>query len=154
MRQFDERFVAEVSGIVRALPLDAKPVWGRMSAPQMFAHMVAAFEYSLGRLPLTPNEGGIFGRIAAPLILNGIIRIPKDQKAPSMYDAAAPSATAEELVRVIAEFHGRLGEPGFSPPAHPFFGDIGKKGWAKLGIVHLEHHLRQFGVAPANFVRG
>ena len=154
MRAFDRRFVDEACKIIRALPPDRKAEWGRMNVGQMFAHMVAAYGYSLGKLPLTRNEGGIFGRIAAPIILNGLMRIPKDQKAPSMYDAAAPTATAEELAAVIEEFYARLQDPGFAPPAHPFFGDIGKDGWAKLGIVHLEHHLRQFGVAPANFVRG
>ena len=154
MRIFDQRFVDEASAIIRALPMDKKPQWGKMSVPQMFAHMTTAFGYALGKVPQTANEGGFFGKIAAPLILNGIVHIPKDQKAPSMYDAGAPTATAEELIAVITAYHARLSDPGFSPPSHPFFGDIGVNGWSKLGIVHFEHHLRQFGVAPANFVRG
>lgn len=154
MRQFDQRFVAEAVDIVRNLPTDKRPAWGSMNVPQMFAHMVAAIGYSLGKIPETPNEGGLFGRLVAPILLNGYLRIPKGQKAPSMYDAAAPSATAEELAAEIEAFHNRMADPAFSPPPHPFFGDIGRDGWAKLNIVHLEHHLRQFGVAPKGFISG
>lgn len=154
MRAFDQDFVAEASRIVRGLSPDKRPEWGSMSAPQMLAHMVAAIGYSLGKIPETPNEGGLFGRLVAPILLNGYLRIPKGQKAPSMYDTAAPSATAEELVAEIDGFHAKLADPSFAPPPHPFFGDIGRDGWAKLHIVHLEHHLRQFGAAPKGFISG
>lgn len=154
MRNFDRRFVDEAAGIVRALPLEKRPEWGSMSPPQMFSHMVTAIGYALGKALQTPNEGGLFGRLVAPILLNGWMRIPKGQKAPSMYDAAAPSATAEELVAALEAFHAKMADPAFAPPPHPFFGEIGKAGWAKLNIVHLEHHLRQFGVAPARFIHG
>lgn len=153
MRPFDRDFVDESSAILRGIPTDRRPAWGSMTPPQMFAHMTAAFEYGLGELPQTPNEGGFFGALAAPLILNGFLKIPKGSKAPSMYDAAAPSATADELSAAMEAFLARLADPGFHPPAHPFFGDIGKAGWCKLSVVHLEHHLRQFKAAPANYLR-
>jgi hypothetical protein len=55
---------------------------------------------------------------------------------------------------LLGQFLDRLGRADFAPPPHPYFGDIGPGGWARLHLVHLEHHLRQFGAAPPGFLRG
>lgn len=154
VRAFDRNFVNQSRALLESIPPDTRPHWGRMSLGQMLAHMQTAIRYSLGKDPETPNEGGLFGRIAAPIILSGLLKIPKGQKGPAMYDAAAPSATVQDLVRELDDFLNASAKPGFAPPAHPFFGDIGPKGWANLHIVHLEHHLRQFGANTRGFVKG
>ncbi|MCC6145874.1 MAG: DUF1569 domain-containing protein [Candidatus Hydrogenedentes bacterium] len=155
MRPFDERFVEEAVALCRALPTDSAPLWGRMTVPQMFAHMTTGVRYSLGKEEVSPIEGGLFARlIAAPLVLRGIVKIPRDSQAPAMYDKAAPQATVDELEAELRTFLNFYDTPGFFPPPHPYFGNIGKHGWARLHIVHLDHHLRQFGAAPATFVNG
>ncbi len=154
MRAFDQRFVEEVSAILRGIPVDRKPDWGSMNVTQMFAHIVTAIGYSLGKVPETPNEGGLLGRLIAPIFINGLMPRPRGVKAPKFYAAAAPGATAEELIAALEEFRVQHTQPGFAPPAHPFFGPLDARGWAKLHIVHLEHHLCQFGAAPRHFARG
>lgn len=155
MREFDRAFVDSAAAALAAIPSDRKPEWGRMTPPQLHAHLLTAVRYSLGMEPESPNEGGWFGaRVAAPLILGGWLRIPKNKKAPAMYDAAPPEAAAAEVAAALREFHARLGDPAFAPPPHPYFGGIGPGGWARLHQIHLDHHLRQFGAAPANFLRG
>jgi len=154
VRAFDRNFINHSRTLLNSISSDARPVWGSMNRGQMLAHMQTAIRYSLGKETETPNEGGLFGRMVAPLILSGLIKIPKGQKGPAMYDTAAPSATVDELMAELNEFLEALWKPGFTPPAHPYFGDIGAKGWANLHIVHLEHHLRQFGAATQGFVRG
>jgi len=126
-----------------------------MRPPELYAHLLTAIGYPLGRVPQTPDEGGFFGHwIAAPLILNGIIKIPQNQPAPSMYAAAPPSASVEEVAQVLEDYLAAQAKPDFAPPPHPFFGNIGPRGWSKLHIVHLEHHLRQFGASPVSFTSG
>lgn len=155
VRKIDQRFVEQTRGMVAALAPDIKPQWGKMTLGQMLAHMVTAVRYSLGKDPETPNEGGFFGaHIAAPLILNGYLKIPPGQKGPAMYDVAAPSATLEELAAEFAAFVSAQAKPGFAPPSHPYFGDIGPRGWEKLHVVHMEHHLRQFGIDTRGYVKG
>jgi hypothetical protein len=154
VRAFDRNFVNHSRTLLESIPPDIRPQWGRMTPGQMRAHMVTAVRYSLGKEQETPNEGGLFGRLVAPLILGGIIKIPKGQKGPAMYDTAAPSATTQELVAELDAFLSASQKSGFAPPAHPYFGDIGARGWAQLHIVHLEHHLRQFGAATSGYVRG
>lgn len=155
VRPFNQAFVDDARKKLEQLTPETKPQWGSMSSPQMLAHMVTALRYSLGKEHETPNEGGFFGAyIASPLILSGLMKIPKGQKGPAMYDTAAPSATVNDLVVMLEEFLGRLQDSAFSPPPHPYFGSIGAKGWASLHIVHLEHHLRQFGLDTTTFVKG
>jgi hypothetical protein len=154
VRAFDKNYVNQTRALLESIPPDARPQWGRMNPGQMFSHMLTAIRYSLGKETETPNEGGLFGRIAAPLILGGYLKIPKGQKGPAMYDTAAPSATTAALVAEMEAFREALTKPNFLPPPHPYFGDIGAKGWANLHIVHMEHHLRQFGADTSGYVRG
>lgn len=152
MRRFDAKFIDDTMAAVRSIDPNAKPEWGSMSPPQMISHMRTAIRYGLGKEEETPNEGGFFGAwIAGPLILNGIIKLPHNAKAPAMYDAALPEATPEELEVEMREFLQRLGE-GFRPPSHPFFGKIGARGWEKLNVGHLDHHLRQFNAVGPEYI--
>ncbi len=146
MRAFDQNLVDEVISLFGSLDANLKPVWGSMTPSQAMAHMTAAMRYGLGKEQETPNAGGFFGaRIAAPLILGGFMKIPKNQKAPKMYDSAAPEGDTESLRTEMEEQLQRMCAGSFKPPEHPYFGDIGAEGWAKLHVVHLEHHLRQCG---------
>jgi hypothetical protein len=37
-------------------------------------------------------------------------------------------------------------ERDFTGRAHPIFGAMAKEEWHRWGYLHLDHHLRQFGV--------
>jgi hypothetical protein len=146
MRPFDQAFIDDTISRYGKLPTDAKPKWGSMSPPQLFAHLTTAIRYSSGKEELTPDEGGFFGHwIAAPLILNGIIKIPKGQKGPAMYDTAAPEGDLETLRAELEELLAKL-DGDFQAPIHPYFGEIGNDGWTQLHVIHVDHHGRQFGV--------
>ncbi len=146
MQSFDAAFIAEVTKRLGGIHRDTKPIWGRMRAPQMLAHLTTAVRYSNGKENESPNEGGFFGRwIAGPLILNGIIKIPRNQEAPNMYASQAPEGDIETLAGELREFLSHLESGNYRAPAHPYFGDFGNSGWARLHVVHFDHHARQFG---------
>jgi len=56
-------------------------------------------------------------------------------------DFAADLAQAEALLDVVTA-------PGRSldRPPHPVFGPMSDAEWLRLGYLHTDHHLRQFGV--------
>jgi hypothetical protein len=57
-----------------------------------------------------------------------------------------PEATAAELVTEMKAFGEAYRAKTLPNIPHPFFGDFGPEGWAKLHVIHCDHHLRQFGV--------
>lgn len=147
MPKFDQQTIDSAIERSNKIEEDAKPLWGSMSPAQMRAHMVTAVRYSLSKEEHSPDESTfVVKNILGPLIINGIIKLPKNIDKPKLYDASAPTATIEELKTEMDEFLEKLNSGSFSPPAHPALGDLGATGWAKLHAVHADHHLRQFGV--------
>lgn len=146
VRPFDRAFVTEACHRLQQIRDDATPNWGRMNPAQLHGHLRLAYRYSLAKEPLGPDEGGIFGHyIIGPLILNGWVPMPKNVKAPKMYHAL-PTSTVDAVQTEIEEFFERYSAGTLPDVPHPYFGPYGVKGWAKLHVLHTEHHMRQFGV--------
>ncbi len=87
-------------------------------------------------------------RVAGPLILQGLLPIPKNVRAPRR---AVPTSgihlqdDLETLQALLEEYLQLVQADELTCPPHPLFGDIGVDGWARFHVVHFEHHLRQFG---------
>jgi hypothetical protein len=146
IRAFDRAFVDEAMAEFEALKPDQEPEWGSMRPPQLFAHLITAVRYGLGKEEESPPEGSfLIRRILAPLLLAGVMKLPKNVDKPKMYDAEAPQGTPEELRAEMEEHLSRLSDGTLNPPPHPALGDLGPDGWSKLHVIHFEHHLRQFG---------
>jgi uncharacterized protein DUF1569 len=148
MRDFDQEFIADAKRRLASLAPDTKSAWGSMTAGQMVGHITKAVEYSQGKGPEGPNVGGFFGRyIAAPLILSGLLRMPKNAQAPKeMYDGADPNGSVDGLIEALQEFYNMARAQTLATRPHVYFGDIGVRGWSKLHVLHVEHHFTQFGV--------
>jgi len=147
MERYTRAFLDDVYQRLDGLAPDTEPKWGRMRPPQLFAHLATAVRYGLGKEPLTPDEGGVFGHhVVAPLILNGLMKLPKNVKAPKMYDTQLPQASLDDFRVEADEFLERYNARSIAPPPHPYFGDVGLEGWCKIHVAHFQHHMRQFGV--------
>ena len=128
---------------------DAKPLWGKMTGAQMLGHVTGTLLYTLGEVPLLQFRGNFKTQyIYAPLLLNGILKFPKNVPLPRGKNQPAPKFPEGDLVslkaavdRVLAEY--KAGE--FAPPHHPYFGNIGPHRWMKFHAAHFDHHLGQFG---------
>jgi hypothetical protein len=133
---------------------DSERRWGRMTAPQMICHLTDAFRGVLGERPAaaraaTPN---LFARTAFKWIAlyapmpwpRGIRTRPEaDQErggTPPIdfaQDVAALEAACERFLNNLATVAGR---PHFA------FGSLTQAEWARWAYLHMDHHLRQFGV--------
>lgn len=130
------------------MPADARPAWGSLDRDRLVGHLIGAVRFSMGRLGTMPDRGTwLTKRVLKPLILNGVVRIPKNVK---MRGAARqPQGVMEDLETlhaVLEEYLQLVQADELTPPPHPLFGDLGVDGWAKMHLRHFEHHLRQFGV--------
>ncbi len=151
MPTFDREFIEATTQRLDKLTPDSEPLWGKMSPAQMMGHLNMSIIYSLGNLPAFPDASTWPSRnIIAPLILNGILKFPKNIVPPRAEGAPPPppppEGTQEMLINAMGMYLTALEAGTVKDVAHPVFGAIGPKGWAKMHVVHTDHHLRQFGV--------
>lgn len=147
MRALDHDYVNELVTRLGKLEPDARPAWGRMTPDRMVGHLIGTVRYSMGRGPRLPFAGNWFSRkVLAPLILNGVLSIPKNVKVSRPENEPLPAGDVETLHATLEDYLALVQTGELSPPHHPFFGDIGVDGWAKMHVRHFEHHLKQFGL--------
>jgi hypothetical protein len=151
MPTFDQEFIETTGKRLENLSPDSAPLWGKMNCAQMMGHLNMTIIYSMGNLPAMPGNPGWMSRnIIGPLILNGILKLPKNFVPPRPEGAPEPPPPPEGNKQMLLDAmeRYRLGlEAGTIKAApHPGFGDIGAEGWAKMHVVHTDHHLRQFGI--------
>jgi hypothetical protein len=82
--------------------------------------------------------------------LNVIKKFPKNAKAPERFDVKKRQLKTDEF-EVELEHYIKLStrfgihkEPIIV--SHPYFGKLSTKQWGQFTWMHLDHHLRQFGV--------
>jgi hypothetical protein len=125
--------------------------WGKMSAHQMVCHASDAYRMVLGRIEVSDGSGPLPKPVLKWIALylpmrwpTGISTVPEVDQAiagTSPTDFAADVAELEALMMVVAT----RGSAAVWP-THPFFGRMSEADWLRWGYLHLDHHLRQFGV--------
>ena len=121
-----------------------KPQWGKMTAGQMLAHMIDIFEVTFAERPVTVRRGFMNSPIGRWLLCN--MPLPKNSPTDPEYLNRPAGDFAKDKARVL-EYVRRFAEPGrhtFGPS--PWVGQMTPAQWAKVHYMHLEHHLKQFGV--------
>lgn len=126
---------------------DARPLWGRMNAGQMVAHLVGWMRMANGELKTAP----LHRPIRYPLVKQMIIYwLPWPKGVPTApellsreeYDFAGEAAAFRRYLNAYA----KRPDPKSVWPEHPAFGNLNTKEWGALGYRHTDHHFRQFGV--------
>lgn len=143
-------FVAEDRGELlarlRRLVPDEQARWGRMTAPQMVAHLIDQMGHTLGDKPCRP-VGSFLRTPALRYAAIYLIPWPKGRvKGPPDAFVTTPSeweADIERLVRLVERMGGR--DESGKWPDHGLFGRMRGKDWGHFCYKHFDHHLRQFG---------
>jgi hypothetical protein len=125
--------------------------WGRMTAHQMVCHLSDAFRMAMSRKPVSHATGPFQRTVQKWIALYlpvpwppGILTRPEiDQELTGTgpVDFAADLAELESLLMLFATSPGT-----FDWPEHPIFGRMSEPAWLRWGYLHVDHHLRQFGV--------
>lgn len=131
--------------VVRLNP-EAKGQWGRMTAPQMLAHLTDALRMALGDLPCESKKLPIRYPPLKQLIVY-LLPFPKGAPtAPELVGRAALSWRGETSDLVLLLDRMGRAPADFAWPEHPAFGALSRRAWGVLVYRHMDHHLRQFGV--------
>ena len=127
-------------------------LWGKMSAHQMICHLADGYRLYLGEIPSEPVPG--------PAIVKAMIRIfalyapvpwprGKIPTLPAIDQIAggwtSPSDFGNDVdgLRAILERFAQI--PQSHQSRHPGLGPLSYSQVMRLGYLHADHHLRQFG---------
>jgi hypothetical protein len=143
---------AEILRRLEAVCPESARRWGRMSSHQMVCHLTDAFRMVTGEKHVSP-AGSLLHRTIIKWIalygplpwMPGIVTRPEiDQEGGGTrpVEFAADVAQLETLVEMFSS-----APPGtFDGQAHPTFGPMSGAAWLRWGYLHMDHHLRQFGL--------
>ena len=136
---------------VRQLRPDSVRQWGRMTPHQAICHLNDSFKVALNERPVAPLDWPLkavvrFVALQTPLPwAKGRIKT-----VPEVDQGAGGTAPVEfeldrgELLALMERFCCAA-DYQYSP-THPIFGPMTARLWRRWAYLHMDHHLRQFGV--------
>ncbi|WP_266367031.1 DUF1569 domain-containing protein [Tellurirhabdus rosea] len=138
----------EIVARVKNLKVTNAPHWGRMNASEMLLHCNLCMTQILeGDMPFAPTT--LKQRVIRFLSFNVVPQFPKNLKTHHRNDTKGLVSEAEfeaqkkRFINVIETF-GRHQQP--IALTHPAFGTLNTRQWGLAAWMHMDHHLRQFGV--------
>jgi hypothetical protein len=137
-----ERIIDRIS----RLAADTPRHWGRMTAPQMVAHLRDQMAHCLGDRPATPVKSILRW---PPIRFASIYLIPWPKgriKGPIDAFVTQPGDWDDDvnhLIALVRRFAAR--DPGAAWPPHALLGRMTGRDWGAFCHKHFDHHLRQFG---------
>lgn len=124
--------------------------WGRMSAHQMVCHVADALDMSTGARAVTADMSLLRRTAIKWIVLYVPVRWPTGITTCPELDAerggTRPSDFATDLARAVARVEGATTPISRARPQHPLFGTLSEAAWLRWAYLHMDHHLRQFGV--------
>lgn len=126
----------------------SQPLWGKMNAAQMLAHLQEVCKALQGKTGLKRGLiGYLFGAIAKKRLLSEKPIQKNLPTAPSFVvkDERDLATEKQKTVEMLHEIQ-RNGSAGVTKDPHPFFGTMNAEEWDRLTWKHIDHHLKQFGV--------
>ena len=127
--------------------------WGRMTAHQMVCHLRDAF--LIGMNPKQVRQvGGLHNRtIVKWIALYMPVRWPAGVTTPPEIDqvnggGSRPADFYHDVKGLEEALDILTSDPAefFRACRHPIFGDMTLVAWLRWAYLHMDHHLRQFGV--------
>ena len=121
----------------------SKPLWGKMSAEAMLAHLEQTLRMTTGELPTKSKKLPIRYFPLKQLIIY-LLPFPKGTPTAPELLVSNPAAVEEtrrqlrQRMNALANFQGPF-------PEHPAFGQLTRNQTGVLIQRHFDHHLRQFG---------
>jgi uncharacterized protein DUF1569 len=140
----------EITDRLRRLHPGIQRRWGRMTVHQMVCHLIDSHGMMTGDKAVSDASGPLQRTALKWLALYVPLQWrPNIRTRPEIdqhVSGTAPTNFAEDLASLLAlvETTGTTGSAGY--PAHPIFGRMSHAAWMRWNYLHIDHHLRQFGV--------
>ena len=136
---------------IKKLTLDSSRLWGSMSVGQMLTHCTDQIRICLGELPCRSRGNKFSQGVVRWVALNVPLPMPKNLKTVAELDPnkkymTQPVDFQQDFDALLKSYQRMLNQPETVQFEHPVFGQMTKSQAIKLTNIHLDHHLRQFGV--------
>jgi hypothetical protein len=141
----------EIMRRLRCLRPESVRQWGRMTPHQAVCHLSDSFRTALGENELSLSGTRLQRTLLKWFALRVPLRWPKGVKTRPEVDQEKGGTRPVEFDGDMRELEMLVGR--FTHPApdskrnvHPLFGEMSEADWQRWGYLHMDHHLRQFGV--------
>ena len=130
---------------------DASRRWGTLTAPEMLRHLIDSFQAVTGARVASARESWTSRVILKFLALYVPLPWPKGFPTRPELDPRRGGSRPGDFTRDRAELAEWIRRVGATPQSvtwvrHPGFGQLSEWEWARWGYLHVDHHLRQFGL--------
>lgn len=146
---YEQSTVDELISRLDKIKADQVPLWGKMNASQMLAHLCVGYE---GAYTENPKRPPFLMRILLRLLVKPMVTGNKPYKKGSPtgkeFIIADERDFEKEKARLI-DFIKQSAQDGptyFEGRENPNFGVLTAKEWSTVLYKHADHHFRQFGV--------
>lgn len=144
---FDKPTADQVLARVGRHTATSQRQWGKMSVSQMLKHMSTAFSVPINKIQLPKDK--LYYIAANPftrwVMINVMPVWPKNMATVDAFIVKDDPAFDKSKADFLQAFNEFLVSQDFSG-SHPAFGVMPKEQWGQAMYIHLDHHLRQFGV--------
>lgn len=150
LNSFDAATTTKTLERLEKLSPATKPVWGKMNAAQMMAHLSIPYDYAYGK---KVNNPSFFGKLMLKLFVKNIVvgeskPYPKNSRTSPDFIVADERDFQTEKARLIANIKETeaKGASFFEGKDSSAFGKLTARQWSVQFYKHLDHHFTQFGI--------
>lgn len=153
MKSFSSRAdIEETLARLGHLTPNSQRCWGKMTPHQMICHLNDSFKSVIGVRAVNGDKSNLLTRTAvrwlalyAPLKWpHGVRTMPENDQEQGgtppedfQRDLDALAAMIERVTSTRRDFHWAR---------HPLFAEMSDRDWMRWAYLHVDHHLRQFGL--------
>ena len=146
----DPRDKTDVLERLSRLRPDSRRQWGHMSAHQAVCHMADSFRAVTGQRDVSPATGPLQQTVVKWIALHVPVPWPKGigtrPEVDQLMHGTCPGDFAVDVADLRALVEQITAPAGVTWTAHPIFGPLSKAEWLRWAYLHMDHHLRQFGL--------
>lgn len=128
---------------------NTQPLWGKMTAAQMLAHLNVSYDLAKGdRVEKIGSVGKFFLKLFVKPMVLGAKPYPKNSRTAPYFLVTEKRDFLEEKYKLIQniEWTQQQGVAFFEGKDSNSFGKLSAEEWSILFQKHLDHHFSQFGI--------
>jgi len=131
---------------------DSSRQWGKMTPHQMVCHLNDSFKSVIGERELSGHKDNLLARtIVRWIALYAPFKWPHGVPTMAENDQERGGTPPDDFQRDVAQLAAMIerltsAERDFQWGRHPLFADMSERDWMRWGYLHVDHHLRQFGL--------